>query len=111
MNKINISYITEDALETLYKNSEEVANYLMKEKDNSNWLRLVYKGKLFEEKKYKINDIELLVDENYEKVDLTNSIMLYETLRELPRYVLTDERFWCWFYLNKEKEEVYFSMF
>ena len=33
MNKINICYITEDALETLYKNSEEVANYLIKEKD------------------------------------------------------------------------------
>ena len=65
MNKINICYITEDALETLYKNSEEVANYLIKEKDNSNWLKLIYNGELFEEKKYKIDDIELLVDDNY----------------------------------------------
>lgn len=97
MNKINICYITEDALETLYKNSEEVANYLIKEKDNSNWLKLIYKGELFEEKKYKIDDIELLVDDNYENVDFKNSIMIYETLKELPRYVLTDERFWCWF--------------
>lgn len=32
MNKINISFITEDALETLYKNSNEVAEYLMREK-------------------------------------------------------------------------------
>ena len=97
MNKINISFITDDALETLYKNSEEVANYLMKEKDNSNWLKLIYNGQIFEEKKYKINDIELLTDDNYENVDFENSIRIYEALKDLPRYILTDERFWCWF--------------
>lgn len=97
MNKINISFITDDALETLYKNSEEVANYLMREKDNSNWLKLIYNGKIFEEKKYKINDIKLLTDDNYENVDFENSIMIYEALKDLPRYILTDERFWCWF--------------
>ena len=97
MNKINISFITDDALETLYKNSEEVANYLMKEKDNSNWLKLIYNGQIFEEKKYKINDIKLLTDEKYENVDFENSIMIYEALKDLPRYILTDERFWCWF--------------
>lgn len=97
MSKINICYITEDALETLYKNSEEVANYLIKEKNDSNWLKVIYNGELFEEKKYKIDDIELLVDDNYENVDFKNSIMIYEALKDLPRYVLTDERFWCWF--------------
>lgn len=100
MNKINISFITDDALETLYKNSEEVAEYLMKEKENSNWLKLIYNGDLFEEKKYKINDIELLTDDNYDNVDYHNSITIYETLKELPRYILTDERFWCWFNLT-----------
>lgn len=97
MNKINIGFITDDALETLYKNSEEVAEYLIKEKENSNWLKLIYKGEIFEEKKYKINDIELLTDENYNNVDFNNSIMIYEALKDLPRYILTDERFWCWF--------------
>lgn len=97
MNKINISFITEEALETLYKNSEEVASYLMKEKDNSDWLKAVYNGELFEEKKYKIEDIELLTDDNYENVDFQNSIKIYEALKGLPRYILTDERFWCWF--------------
>lgn len=97
MNKINISFITEEALETLYKNSEEVASYLMKEKNNSDWLKAVYNGELFEEKKYKIEDIELLTDDNYENVDFQNSIKIYEALKGLPRYILTDERFWCWF--------------
>lgn len=97
MNKINISFITDDALETLYKNSEEVAEYLMKEKENSNWLKLIYKGAIFEEKKYKINDIKLLTDDNYNNVDFNNSIIIYEAFKDLPRYILTDERFWCWF--------------
>lgn len=97
MNKINISFITEDALETLYKNSNEVAEYLMKEKNNADWLKLIYNGELFEEKKYKIDDINLLTDENYDNVDYENSIMIYEALKDLPRYILTDERFWCWF--------------
>lgn len=97
MNKINISFITDEALETLYKNSEEVSEYLMKEKENSNWLKLIYKNNIFEEKKYKINDITLLTDDHYENVDFQNSIMIYETLKDLPRYILTDERFWCWF--------------
>ena len=97
MNKINICFITDDALETLYKNSTEVADYLMKEKDNSGWLKHIYKGQLYEEKKYKINEIELLTDDNYENVDYDNSIIIYEALKDLPRYILTDERFWCWF--------------
>ena len=46
MNRINISFMTDDALETLYRNSEKVAEYLMKEKENSNWLKLIYKGNL-----------------------------------------------------------------
>ena len=97
MNKININFITDEALETLYKNSEEVAELLKKEKENSKWLKLIYKGKLFEEKKYKISEIQLTTDDLYEKVDFENSIKIYETLKELPRYILTDERFWCWF--------------
>lgn len=97
MNKINISFITEDALETLYKNSNEVAEYLMREKNNADWLKLIYNGELFEEKKYKIDGINLLTDENYDNVDYENSIMIYEALKDLPRYILTDERFWCWF--------------
>lgn len=97
MNKINISYITNNALETLYKNSEEVAQYMMTEKESSEWLKNICKGKIFEEQKYKINDITLWTSENYDEVDFHNSILIYETLKDLPRYVLTDERFWCWF--------------
>ena len=97
MSKINIAFMKDEVVETLYKNSDEVAEYLMKEKDNSDWLKLIYKGELFEEKKYKINEIELMDDENYKNVDFQNSIIIYEALKDLPRYIVTDERFWCWF--------------
>ena len=101
MNKIYISFIKDEALETLYKNSEEVAEKLMTNKNNTDWLKDIYRGEWFEEKKYKINDFELKTDENYDNVDYENSIMLYENLKELPRYILTDERFWLWLLLTK----------
>ena len=101
MNKINISFITDEALATLYKNSSEVAEYLQREKYDNSWLSTIYNGKIFEEKKFKIDDIKLLEDDDYKKVDFDNSIMIYEALKDLPRYILTDERFWVWFIFCK----------
>jgi len=101
MNKKYISFIKDEALETLYKNSEEVAEKLMTNRNNTDWLKDIYRGEWFEEKKYRINDFELKTDENYSNVDYENSIILYENLKELPRYILTDERFWMWILLTK----------
>lgn len=102
MNKINISFMTEEALETIKQNAEQVTKYLQKEKQNADWLKLVYQGNPFEELNYKIPDFTLLTDEeNYKNVDYKNSIILYESLKELPRYILTDERFWLWILFTK----------
>ena len=51
----------------------------------------------------KTNDFELKIslNDNYDEVDFDNSIILYESLKELPLYILTDERFWAW--INFEK--------
>lgn len=102
MNKINISFITDEALETIKQNAEQVTEYLQKEKNNADWLKLVYKGNAFEELNYKIPDFELFTDEdNYKNVDYKNSIILYESLKDLPRYILTDEKFWLWILFTK----------
>ena len=101
MNKIYISFIKEETLETLYKNSDEIAEKLMINKNNTDWLKDIYRGEWFEEKKYKINDFELKTDDDYENIDFENSIILYENLKELPRYILTDERFWLWILFTK----------
>ena len=97
-NMINISFMTEDAINTLKSNSKTANNYIKDWKDNSEWLSNIYSGQLYEEKKYKIPDFQLKISENgnYEEVDLENSLILYNSLKELPLYILTDERFWAW---------------
>ncbi len=102
-NKINIKFMTDEAIETLKSNALTANNYLKECKNDSNWLKNIYSGELYEEKKQKINDFELMtsLDENYQEVDFKNSIILYEALNSLPLYILTDERFWAW--INFEK--------
>lgn len=102
-NMINISFMTEDAINTLKSNSKTANNYIKDWKENSEWLSNIYSGQLYEEKKYKIPDFQLKISENgnYEEVDLENSLILYNSLKELPLYILTDERFWAW--INFEK--------
>lgn len=102
-NKINIEFMTDEALETLKSNSLTANNYLKTEKNNSEWLKEIYNGKLYEPMKQKINDFELKIsqNDNYDEVDFDNSIILYESLKELPLYILTDERFWAWIYFEK----------
>ena len=102
-NRINIEFMTDEALETLKSNSLTANNYLKTEKNNSEWLKDIYNGKLYEPMKQKINDFELKIsqNDNYDDVDFDNSIILYESLKELPLYILTDERFWAW--INFEK--------
>ena len=124
MNKINICFMTDDAVETLRKNSEKVTKFLRENPEDSKWLSTLYSGRLFEEKKYTIPKIELATSDNgkYEEVDLKNSILIYEALKDLPRYIITDERFWCWFNFTigykaalqaipiKEKESTFLNM-
>ena len=102
-NSINICFMTDEALETLKENALLVTNNLKSFPNDSNWLSSIYSGKLYDEKKYKIPEFRLKASEDgdYSKVDFENSITLYETLKELPLYILTDERFWAW--INFEK--------
>lgn len=102
-NKINIAYMTNDAIETLRENQNFVTDKLKNNKIDANWIKEIYSGNPFEEKNYKIFDFELKKSDNgnYSEVDLENSIVLYETLKDLPRYVLTDERFWAWINFTK----------
>lgn len=97
-NSINICFMTDEALETLKENALLVTNNLKSFQNDSNWLSSIYSGKLYDEKKYKIPEFRLKVSEDgdYSKVDFENSITLYESLKDLPRYILTDERFWAW---------------
>ncbi len=98
MSKIYIKYMTDEAVETLKANPDVVTAKLIENPDNALWLQSFFPGQLWVTKKYEIEEFSLLEpkDDKDRDADLANSILLYERLRHLPLYVLTDERFWCW---------------
>lgn len=101
-NRIPICYINDQLLENLRENAEEVSE-LIKNHSDTGWLKKYAAGQLFEEKKFYIPDFTLNLsdDGDYSKVDFLNSKILYESLKDLPRYVLTNENFWVWLELTK----------
>lgn len=58
---------------------------------------------MFVEKKFLFDDffLEDNPDSENKVKDFKNHVRLYESLNELPRYLLCDERFWLWLELDK----------
>lgn len=102
VNKINIKYLTEEGYETVKKNVEYVFEQIKNNPRNNTWVYELLPKNPFTVKTFQIDDFELkYADDSYNDVDYDNSILLYENLKNLPRRVLTDERFWLWLYLEK----------
>ena len=96
MSRINIKMLTEDALAYLKENAESIAKKIAENEDNF-WIKntIPQSIPLFVEKKLQIEDFDLLdnpgsADKN---IDFQNSVKIYESLKELPRYILCDQRF------------------
>lgn len=98
MSKIHIKYMSDEALETLKANTDVITEKLIENPDSSAWLKTFFPGTLWATKKYEIEEFALRIpkDDKDRATDLYNSVLLYERLKHLPLYVLTDERFWCW---------------
>ena len=103
MSKIKIKYMSDEAVATLKANMDIITQKLSENPDDSSWLEEFIGKNPFVTKKYEIEDFsfKLPKDSSDRETDIENSIMLYEHLKELPLYVLTDERFWLW--MNFEK--------
>lgn len=101
MSKIYIKYMKDEILESIKKNIHAVHKLMLDNPGSNYWLYEHFSKSPFIEKKYQIDDFDLLSNPNYKAVDFDNSVSLFEHLKHLPRYVLTDERFWAW--LNFEK--------
>lgn len=103
MSKINIQYMTDEALETLRINIPTVTKYLIENPESSEWLKEFVSSDLYVTKRLQIEDYALLTpkDDKDRETDYRNSITLYENLKHLPLHVLTDEHFWMW--INFEK--------
>lgn len=103
MTKINIKFMSDNAIDTLKSNIDYVTEQLIANPKDSSWLRSFIPDEIFITKKYEIEDfsLEIPTDKKDRETDIRNSILLYETLNHLPSYVLSDERFWAW--INFEK--------
>ena len=98
---IDVKLMTEKAYKTLQKNYAEVTKMINDHPSDSSWLKSYLGFEPYETKKYSIEDFELENDEDYSKVALNNSIVLYERLKGLPRYILCNIRFWAWITFEK----------
>ena len=101
--EMSIKFMTYDAINTIKNdikknNAEKVNSAIEENKENSNWLEEFCGCKVFEERKNRIPkfSLKLANGENDSEIAYENAILLYENLNHLPRYILTDERFWAW---------------
>lgn len=103
MSKINVKLMTEATFATLKKNIDSYEHYFQENPDNGEWINTITSEPIFETKKFMIEDFELKVPNvaNDKVIDLENAITLYEHLKELPRYILSEPRFWLWIMFEK----------
>lgn len=103
MSEINICFVSDEAVATIKGNIDMFTALAKDNPRSSEAIKNVLPKKSYVEKKYIIKDFTLKTDEDgdYSKVDYDNAITLYEHLKDLPRHVLGDERFWLWVILEK----------
>lgn len=99
---VHVKMLSEDALIYLKKNIDKITKLIIENDDNS-WVRNEFPQPMFVEKKYEFFDFDLLnnPEASDKDVDFKNSVTIYEHLKELPRYILCDERFWLWLHFEK----------
>lgn len=102
MSKIHIKIMSENAIAYLKKNIESITNMIIEHGDNK-WIYNEFPQPLFIEKTYEIEEFELTPNPNSsdKEIDYKNSILIYENLKNLPRYVITSEGFWLWMHFEK----------
>ena len=101
-NEVPIKFMSEDLVNALKydikkHDAKNINSRIESNKENSNWLS-DFNDLVFEEKKYKYVPFELsqYSNEDHKITDFNNAIKLYEHFNHLPRYIITDERFWAW---------------
>lgn len=102
MSKIHIKMLSEDALSHLKKNVKSITEKIIENSSNE-WIYTEFPQPMFIEKRFEIEDFTLIDNpESKDKnVDFQNSVAIYTSCKNLPRYILTDERFWLWLHFEK----------
>lgn len=106
-NKINIKMMSDTALAYLEKNIDRITDHIKTNEDNG-WIKSEFPEPMFIEKKFQIKDFDLIdnLESKDKDIDFKNSVALYEALKDLPRYVLCDERFWLWLHFEQFYSQV-----
>lgn len=102
MTRINIKMMTDSSLEYIKKNISFITERIIQNEDND-WIYDSIPEPIFNKKMFEIDDFELEDNPNQDdkKIDFRNSIVIYNALKDLPRYVLIDEKFWLWLHFEK----------
>jgi hypothetical protein len=90
--------MSDETIETLRSNLDKNIENFIKYYDDPSWIERITDERTFITKKYTIEHFQLTIpkDNKDKETEIENSIVLYEHLKDLPMYVLTDERFWNW---------------
>lgn len=105
MSLINIKVMSDEVRDALKleENKKFALGKLIENPCSNKWLHDFFPGQIYVYKPYYIEDFQLQVPrDKYDKeTEIKNAILLYESLKNLPRFILADERFWLW--INFEK--------
>ena len=94
---INIKYMNDEVKETIKNNSSKYTKIISENPTDNTWLYEEFED-VFLEKKYSIPELDFSNFNQLEDKELAAqvSIKLHQSLKSLPRYVLSDESFWSW---------------
>lgn len=110
MSKINVKLVTETAYATIQSNIKEIYKNIVNHPSDSSWVEDLIGCDLYETKTYTIDDFQLKYSSKYSDVECENGIILYEHLKDLPRYILCNSRFWAWIILEKGYKQARLAM-
>lgn len=99
---ISACLLTDNACNQIKYNKEKYRE-LIRSNENNDWVEAELPSPLFNKTKFLIRDFQLSpnLDSKDKQIDLNNSITIYESLKDLPRFIMADERFWLWLNLVK----------
>lgn len=102
MTKIYIKMMTDASLEHLKRNISLVTKMIIQNESNE-WIYDEFPEPMFNTKKFEIEDFDLEDNPNQDdkEIDFRNSVVIYNALKDLPRYILIDEKFWLWLHFEK----------
>lgn len=117
MAKIRIKYLTDEGLQYL-KTSFDTNIEIYKSNDHPTLLKVLEDNHYLNDSAYEIDDFthKLIYLDDTDKADYENIKVVYEAMKNIPDYVMMDDRFWAgithtfmWDYIMRRRKKEAFS--